>query len=91
MDGFDAGRCHNWNGCYSGLFKELALMTRSFLTKVRPLIIEFEWHAEKIGWKPDNWLFWEWRIEHDAIAKIRETDSWIWFEVNLQTQKFKQA
>lgn len=39
-------------------------MTRSFLTGVRPIIIEFEWHASQLGWKPDNWLFWEWRVEH---------------------------
>ena len=71
--GFDFGKCINWDGYYSGLLKELVLMTRSFLANVRPMIIEFEWHASPIGWKPDNWLFWEWRIEHltDPLADIK--------------------
>lgn len=62
--GFDFPRCHNWRGDYSGLFKELVIMTRAFLTDARPLILEFEWRPEAVGWKPDFWLFWEWRIEN---------------------------
>lgn len=70
--GFDASKCHRWDGSCSGLFKELASMTRGFLTAVRPIIIEFERHADPLGWKPDNWLFWEWRIENLPSPKVQE-------------------
>lgn len=70
--GFDLGKCNNWDGKYSGLLKELVQITRSFLTRIRPLIIEFEWHASPIGWKPDYWLFWEWRIDHLSEQKRLE-------------------
>lgn len=92
--GFDLGRCLNWNGNYSGLLKELVIMTRPFLTAVRPLIIEFEWHTSPIGWKPSNWLFWEWRIEHDAwdiFARLVEKDSKRLARRNLQNQKLQRA
>jgi hypothetical protein len=85
--GFDAGKCHLWDGSYSGLLRELALMTRSFLTAVRPIIIEFEWHASPLGWKPDRWLFWEWRL---APADPREEmDADIWGVVNNQIRELR--
>src|SRR3989344_588812 len=70
--GFEHSRCRNWDGAYSGLLKELGQMTSSFLTGFRPIIIEFEWHTSQLGWKPDNWLFWEWRIEHLPEHKYSE-------------------
>lgn len=79
-NGFDYQRCRNWDGAYSGLLKELGQMTRSFLTSVRPIIIEFEWHTSCLGWKPDNWLFWEWRVEYipgqERLDKIAELFVW---------------
>ena len=62
--GIDLKKCLNWDGNYAWLFRELAQMTRKFLMSVRPLIIEFEWHHVPTGWRPDNWIFWEWRVEH---------------------------
>lgn len=64
--GFDFSKCRNWDGYYSALFKELVIMTRTFLADARPLILEFEWRPEAVGWKPDFWLFWEWRVEYDT-------------------------
>lgn len=88
-EGFDTSHTQNWDGRYSGLFKELIIQTRSFLTNIRPVIIEFEWHATPLGWKPDRWLFWEWRL---APADPRgETDADMWDTVNSQIRELRQV
>lgn len=82
------GHTQNWNGDYSGLFKELIIQTRGFLTDIRPLIIEFEWHTTPLGWKPSHWLFWEWRLA--PVDPRDEQGAEMWDLINNQIRRLRQ-